>query len=291
MAGGTYNRYLPLYVERSRRLPIPEGVSDDDRVALGARLAAAIDRPRRCARSARTRSHRAVDRRAVRGADRRRRRGPRRSRVHPPRRAVLPARRRPAGRARRPPAHRQDDLTAAAALVRYSIASARYVLDRQARDPRLDRIRRAVDAAGDAGLSRSAVSGLFSRNLTKEVLDELLAELTADGDYEIARQATRAGLRKRTAEFFLLLSYLGLTSDRLRRRRAAGRRRARRRPAPRAEDAAETCRGRAVHALTETSTIDGARRALAGFATEQVQADALELLHRLAAELAKDVPA
>ena len=38
-------------------------------------------------------------------------------------------------------------------------------------------------------------------------------------------------------------------------------------------------------ALTETSTIDGARRALAGFATEQVQADALELLHRLAAEL------
>ena len=38
-------------------------------------------------------------------------------------------------------------------------------------------------------------------------------------------------------------------------------------------------------ALIETSTIDGARRALAGFAAEQVQADALELLHRLAAGL------
>ena len=83
------------------------------------------------------------------------------------------------------------DLVPAAALVRYSIASAKYVLDRQARDPRLDRIKRAVDGAGESGLSRSAVSGLFSRNLTKEVLDELLAQLTADGEYEETRLATR----------------------------------------------------------------------------------------------------
>ena len=51
------------------------------------------------------------------------------------------------------------------------------------------------------------------------------------------------------------------------------------RHAPR--DAAETCRGRAVRRAHQTSTIDGARRALAGFADEQVQADALELLRRL----------
>lgn len=84
-----------------------------------------------------------------------------------------------------------SDLVAVVALVRYSIVSAKYVLDQQARDPRLDRIRRAVDAAGLAGLTQSAVSGLFSRNLTKEVLGELLTPLTADGEYEKVRQPTR----------------------------------------------------------------------------------------------------
>ena len=129
MTGGTYNRYLPLFVERSRLLPIPEGVSDDVGY-LGARLAAAIDQAADGrADPARPGSHPAVDRRAVPGADRRRRRGPRRGRVHPPGRAVLPAHRRAARRPRRPPAHRKADLTAAAALVRYTIASARYVLD------------------------------------------------------------------------------------------------------------------------------------------------------------------
>jgi len=76
-------------------------------------------------------------------------------------------------------------------MVRYSIASARFVLDRQVRDPRLGRIRRAIDAAGHGGLTRSAISGLFSRNLTKEVLDELLAQVIADGEYELSRQATK----------------------------------------------------------------------------------------------------
>jgi hypothetical protein len=51
-----------------------------------------------------------------------------------------------------------EDLGAAGGLVRYSIASARYVLDRRVGDPRLDRIRRAVIARPD-GLTRSAVSG------------------------------------------------------------------------------------------------------------------------------------
>jgi predicted trehalose synthase len=55
-----------------------------------------------------------------------------------------------------------EDLAAAGGLVRYSIASARYVLDRRVGDPRLDRIRRAVIARPD-GLTRSAVSALFSR--------------------------------------------------------------------------------------------------------------------------------
>ena len=192
LAGGTYNRYLPLYVERTRLLPIPEGVSDDDRVALGARLAAAIDQ-------AETVRQIQLGREATElwigelypemtGADDEdhaeaeftRRAAPYCLRIG----GLLAALdgRQLIGK---------DDLTAAAALVRYSIASARYVLDGQARDPRLERIRRAVDAAADGGLSRSAISGLFSRNLTKEVLDELLAQLTTGGDYEIARQATK----------------------------------------------------------------------------------------------------
>ncbi len=93
----------------------------------------------------------------------------------------------------------KDDLNAAGALVRYAIASARYVLDRQARDPRLDRIRRNVDAAGEAGLSRTEISALFSRNLTKEVLDELLAQLITDDEYEESQATTAAGLRICTA--------------------------------------------------------------------------------------------
>jgi hypothetical protein len=46
-------------------------------------------------------------------------------------------------------------------------------------------------------------------------------------------------------------------------------------------------------AFITTRTIDGARAALPGFAAPDVQADALELLHRLAAQLAspEDVPA
>ena len=40
-------------------------------------------------------------------------------------------------------------------------------------------------------------------------------------------------------------------------------------------------------ALTETSTIDGARRALAGFAAPDVEAAALELLGRLVREAAQ----
>lgn len=42
-------------------------------------------------------------------------------------------------------------------------------------------------------------------------------------------------------------------------------------------------------ALTETRTIDAARRALSGFTASDVEADALDLMHRLAAEVTRDV--
>lgn len=192
LSGGTYNRYLPVFVERTRLLPIPEGVNEETKVKLGGRLNAAIERAAGvgCIQ---------LDRDATQlwtseiypeltGAD-----DEDHAEAEFTRRAA-PYCLRIAGLLAALDGRKlmgKPDLAAAAALVRYSIASARFVLDRQARDPRFDRIRRAVDAAGQAGLSRSAISGLFSRNLTKEVLSELLVQLTENGEYEETRTATK----------------------------------------------------------------------------------------------------
>ena len=82
------------------------------------------------------------------------------------------------------------DLTAAGALVRYSTASARYVLGAQLRDPRMERLTREVTAAGQAGLTRTDISALFGRNLPKALLDELLADLVDGGGYEVLQVQT-----------------------------------------------------------------------------------------------------
>lgn len=192
MTGGTYNRYLPLFVERSRRLPIPEGVDENIVGRLSGRLYDGIDEAREV--SAIQLAADAVklwtgelydeltegDEEDRAEAEFTRRAAPYCLRVA----GLLSAL---DGRA----LIGADDLAAAAAVVRYSIASARYVLDRQARNPRLDRIRRAVDEAGAEGLARTEISGLFSRNLPKATLGELLAELVADEQYEETQKATR----------------------------------------------------------------------------------------------------
>lgn len=199
LAGGTYNRYLPLFVERTRLLAIPPGIGEEIRWKLGNQLSSAIDQAEGVARIQ-------LDSGAARlwedevypeltGAD-----DEDHAEAEFTRRAA-PYCLRIAGLLAALEGRqliRVCDLQPAAALVRYSIASAKYVLDRQARDPRLDRIKRAVDGAGDAGLTRSAISGLFSRNLTKEVLDELLTQLTDGDGYEVNRQATKG----RPAETF-----------------------------------------------------------------------------------------
>ncbi len=46
MAGGTYNRFLPLFVERSKRLPLPPALDQEVRDALAGRLARGIDAAR-----------------------------------------------------------------------------------------------------------------------------------------------------------------------------------------------------------------------------------------------------
>ena len=192
MTGGTYHRYLPVFVERSRRLPIPEGVEADTVDRLSIRLADSIGAAAQIGQLQMNSAAAALwtgelyD--VLTEAD-----DEDRAEAEFTRRAARYCLR-VAGLLAALEGHsliRAGDLRAAAAFVRYSIASASYVLDRQTRNPRLDRIRRAVDAAGAVGLTQSAVSGLFSRNLTKEVLRELLAELTADGDYEETRTPTR----------------------------------------------------------------------------------------------------
>ena len=64
------------------------------------------------------------------------------------------------------------------------------MLDGVRRNPREDRLGRAIDAAGQAGLTRTEISALFSRKLPASALDELLAGLTASGEYEVIRTET-----------------------------------------------------------------------------------------------------
>ena len=59
LAGGTYNRYLPVYVERGKLLAVPEPVAETDLAGLAARLSRRDRRGqqgRRASRSAAPRS-------------------------------------------------------------------------------------------------------------------------------------------------------------------------------------------------------------------------------------------
>ncbi len=189
LAGGLYNRFLPLYVDRSKSLPIPERMDPHVLKDLLVRLQKAVSRAqafREIGLSA------AGDRRwralydefdAIEEEDFGWSECTRRAKPYCRRVAALLA----VADAR--DLVGPDDLDAAAALVRYSIASAKFVLDGRDRDPRMDRLRRAIDSS-ETGLSRSQVSGMFSRNLSKEVLDAMLDALTGTGEYQEIRTST-----------------------------------------------------------------------------------------------------
>jgi hypothetical protein len=191
LAAGTYNRYLPLYVERSRRLPIPRGADPKQVTDLGGRLRDAISAARRKTRVRLDGEAEALwcdelydeltasDDEEMAWAEFTRRAAPYCLRIAGLY-AVLDGRDRIS----------KADLTAAAALVRYSVASARYVLGNLLRDPRLERLIRAIDAAGGTGLTRTQISRLFSRHMTGAALDALLAELLSRDGYEIERAET-----------------------------------------------------------------------------------------------------
>jgi hypothetical protein len=185
MAGGTFNRFLPVWVERSKRLPIPDGIDDLVKVSLGKRLGDAILEARKVSRVNFDREATllwseelydeltAADDEDQAWTEFTRRAAPYCLRIAATS-AALDGRR----------LISIEDLDAAGALVRYSIASAKYVLDQQSRDPQMDRIRRSIDGAGADGLSRTEISKLFSGNLPAIKLDALLSELLGDDDYE-----------------------------------------------------------------------------------------------------------
>ena len=190
MAGGTYNRFLPVYVERSQRLPRPSGVDEDTVTelsdALSGHLATAYSTTGEIGMTSEADKlwcSELYDEFTPEIEDGAWTEFITRAPAYCQRIAALYA----------VLDGRQDmsknDLAAAGALVRYSLASARYVLDGLHRDPRIDQLIRAIDTA-PAGLTRTEISALFGRNLPKAVLDELLTGLLDGGEYEVIRVET-----------------------------------------------------------------------------------------------------
>jgi len=190
MSGGTFNRFLPIYVERSKKLPIPRGVDDQTIDEQATRLRNALQRGKSITRIE-------LDDEAVTlwtdelydefseaddddqpWTEFARRAAPyclRIAGLH----AVLDGRKRIS----------KADLAAAAALARYSVATAKYVLSPR-QDAKFDRLMRALLASGERGMTRTEISKLFSRNLKRSELEELLFEVTRDGRFEVQKLPT-----------------------------------------------------------------------------------------------------
>jgi Protein of unknown function (DUF3987) len=184
LAGGTFNRFLPLWIEQSKRLAIPPGMDDQELSHLAKQLGTAIEEAPSGVidfdpEAAEYWTGEVYDElSAADDEDQAWTEFTRRAPAYCRRIAALTA------VLNGDECVTVGDLKAAAALMRYSISTAKYVLDQQTRDPRLDRIRRAIGGAGQQGMSRSEIFGLFSRNLEKAKLDTLLDELVRSGAYE-----------------------------------------------------------------------------------------------------------
>ncbi|MBB3038985.1 DUF3987 domain-containing protein [Hoyosella altamirensis] len=198
MAGGTYNRYLPVYIERSKKLAFPPWPDTARINDLAGSLSEAVCEARNLGGISVATGDPATRRlweelydeftgiADVEGdgawIEFTERAAPYCLRI-----AALYAALEGGSQILEP------HLTAAAALVRFSIESAKYVLAGMAVDPRLDRINRALADAGHEGLSRSDISALFSRHLKADVLDELLNDLVEAGTVEMFRLSTGRG--------------------------------------------------------------------------------------------------
>ncbi|MGP4114157.1 DUF3987 domain-containing protein [Streptomyces sp. 4N509B] len=97
-----------------------------------------------------------------------------------------------------------EHLLAALAMWAYVEDSAWYVFANGSGNPDLDRLKEFVDAAGDEGVPRTAITNeCFNKHRKKEQIDALVAELISLGDYEeyeiptAGRPAKRVRRRKR----------------------------------------------------------------------------------------------
>jgi hypothetical protein len=82
-------------------------------------------------------------------------------------------------------------LLAAEAMWSYAEDSAWWVFGNTSGNPDLDRLKSFIDAAGEAGVSRKAITvECFGGNRKKAELDVLIAELMTLGGYEESSQAT-----------------------------------------------------------------------------------------------------
>lgn len=88
----------------------------------------------------------------------------------------------------------EDHVRAALAAWDYVEASTRFVFGSEAGDRDLGRLLEYIDAAGNLGRTRSAISAeLFQRNKTKKELDLLIDKLIGRGGYECAKGEREEG--------------------------------------------------------------------------------------------------
>lgn len=202
MAGGTFNRFLPVWVDRARRLPVPERVPLTSLTSLTSHLVRQIDLARR--QTSITLSPEAdalwrdelydlltpdVDDREDLASE-----FTRRSQPYCRRLAALyalldlptPSYPLEPFRSERYGIVGVEHLRAAYALVRYSMDSAAYVLAGTSKDRAMDRLTRAISISRE-GLDREDIRDLFSKHKTGAEVDVLMARLDLDDRYEVVK--------------------------------------------------------------------------------------------------------
>ncbi len=194
MAGGTYNRFLPVWSERARLLPEGGGADENTVGDLAVRL-------RRAASAARQRGRMELDNSARQlwidevypalnphsGED-----GPV---IQFTARATAQCMRVAMGYALldSSPVITTAHLTAAHAVVAYAEGTARHIFGDSTGSSRLDQLLAAIRDAGSRGLTRTEISRKFSGHIPGPELDNLLEHVAAHPDF--AEEVRRTGGR------------------------------------------------------------------------------------------------
>jgi hypothetical protein len=205
LANGFANRFLFALIRRSKELPFGGALTDSEILHLGERGKAAIEPAKAIGRVTMTeeaRSKWAAVYSALSAAQ------PgllgavtARAEAQVVRLALIYALLDGSGRIDGP------HLTAALAVWEYCEASAAHIFGRAIGDPVADEIARALEAAGDDGMTRTAIRDLFSRNRSGDRIGAALALLMTAGrarvaNYDHGRAAYRDVVRGRVEVTF-----------------------------------------------------------------------------------------